>query len=233
MGEILGCGLRLPNASDESGKCSVFVLDGRESVSLAGASKDGTMTLLPPHPVGRLIQPWDKIFFGLQPDAWAGRQAEACADTLQRQRGQPDHRMRRSCLHLTLAGVSLGWAVTDELLARAAEAARTVQCPPFLLELNRVESWRGDPRPLVLTGEDGVIGADALHAALGPALAKAGLAAGWASNFTAHMTLLRDRRKTPMQYVRPIRWWVREFVLIHSHVGQGRHTMLGRWPLIG
>jgi 2'-5' RNA ligase len=191
------------------------------------------MTLLLPYPIGRLIQPWDNVFFGLLPDLLAGRQAEACADGLQRRRGPPDHRVWRRCLHVTLANLSLGGIVTEERLARAAEAAAAVRIPPFLLELNRVESWRGDPRPLVLTGEDGVIGADGLHAALGLALIRAGLADGWASNFTAHMTLLRDRLETPIEHVRPIRWWVREFVLIHSHVGQGRYTILGRWPLIG
>ncbi|HZZ69249.1 MAG TPA: 2'-5' RNA ligase family protein [Phenylobacterium sp.] len=191
------------------------------------------MTRLLPYPIGRLIQPWDNVFFGLLPDLLAGRQAEACADDLQRRRGRPDHRVWRRCLHVTLANLSLDGIVTEERLARATDAAEEVRVPPFLLEFNRIESWRGDPRPLVMTGEDGVIGADGLHAALGLALAKADLASGWASNFTAHMTLLRDRLETPIQHVLPIRWWVREFVLIHSHVGQGRYTILGRWPLIG
>jgi 2'-5' RNA ligase len=179
------------------------------------------------------IAPRDNIYFAIRPDAPAIRRAQTCADGIEATLGRPRYRTPGECLHLTLAGLGPGWAVSREVLSRAELAAAGVRVPPFLLALNRIESWRGDPRPWVMTGEDGLIGFYGLRQALVAALAQAGLGLRWASNVTAHMTLMWDGREAPVRFIPPIRWWVREFVLIQGHVGEGRHTILGRWPLTG
>jgi 2'-5' RNA ligase len=43
--------------------------------------------------------------------------------------------------------------------------------------------------------------------------------------------MLYDGRLVAGQPVEPIRWVVREFVLVHSLLGQTRHEVLGRWAL--
>jgi len=45
--------------------------------------------------------------------------------------------------------------------------------------------------------------------------------------FALKLDALAARRE-----IRPIRWLVRDFLLVRSHVGQGRHDHLGRWPLL-
>ena len=43
--------------------------------------------------------------------------------------------------------------------------------------------------------------------------------------------MLYDDRLVAWQAVEPVRWTVREFVLMHSLLGQHRHVPLARWPL--
>ena len=45
------------------------------------------------------------------------------------------------------------------------------------------------------------------------------------------MTLLRDVVEIAAQTIEPITWTAREFVLVHSLIGQTRHIPLGRWAL--
>jgi 2'-5' RNA ligase len=49
--------------------------------------------------------------------------------------------------------------------------------------------------------------------------------------FTPHLTLLYDKRRLPLQPVQPLRWLVREFVLVRSYLGQTRYQMEGCWAL--
>jgi 2'-5' RNA ligase len=45
------------------------------------------------------------------------------------------------------------------------------------------------------------------------------------------MTLLYTDTFVERQAIAPVRWQVKEFLLIHSFVGEGRQEILGRWPL--
>ncbi|MBS0332601.1 MAG: phosphoesterase, partial [Proteobacteria bacterium] len=100
-------------------------------------------------------------------------------------------------------------------------AADQAAAPGFLIELNRVEGWGGPSRPWVLTGEEGVIGLCRLRERLRWRLAAAGLRARWPANFNPHLTLMRGAPAMAIEYVAPVRWIVREFVLVRSHVGEG------------
>lgn len=177
------------------------------------------------------VGPYDRFFFAALPEGQARDRAWSLADAEQLRVGRPDYRTPRSCLHVSLAMVAVGLPVSAAGLRRAGGAAGRVTMPRFRVSLNRVESFRGAPRPRVLTGEDGVIGLDLLHAELCAALSASGFAVRRVANFNPHMTLMRDRRDTPLRHVAPVAWEVSEFVLVHSHHGQGRYTLLGRWPL--
>ena len=52
-----------------------------------------------------------------------------------------------------------------------------------------------------------------------------------AGSLTPHMTLLYTDQFIEKQPVEPVRWIAREFLLIHSFIGQARQEILGRWPL--
>jgi 2'-5' RNA ligase len=47
------------------------------------------------------------------------------------------------------------------------------------------------------------------------------------------MTLFYDRCSVAEDPIDPIRWMVRDFVLVHSIRGGGRHILPGQWPLRG
>jgi RNA 2',3'-cyclic 3'-phosphodiesterase len=47
------------------------------------------------------------------------------------------------------------------------------------------------------------------------------------------VSLLRDKAEVPKTFVEPISWTAREFVLLDSVLGEGRHEILGRWTLNG
>jgi RNA 2',3'-cyclic 3'-phosphodiesterase len=121
------------------------------------------------------------------------------------------------------------------LIARAIEACGTIPARPFVVSFNRLGSWgRGDgQRPFVLRGDEGVAGAYALHDAIHRVLAEAGLVHPRARHFEPHLTLLRDRMVAAEEVIEPVSWPVREFVLLDSIHGEGRHEVLGRWALGG
>jgi 2'-5' RNA ligase len=151
---------------------------------------------------------------------------------LRRRRGLTGRPPGRDRLHISLNFLGrFSSAPPAALVDGAAEAAAGVSARPFVVALDRVQSWNGDPRPLVMIGDDGVIGVINLHAAIHAALTRAGLAHGPERAITPHLTLLRDQLKTPEEAVDPIRWTVRDFALVHSRAGEGRHHILGRWTL--
>lgn len=179
------------------------------------------------------IAPTDNLFFALLPDRAAQHRAWLKGHALQARYGLPGYRTPFDCLHVSLVPLGPGFAITHDLLDRAmaAASAAATSGAPFLLEFNRAESWNGRPRPRVLTGEDGLIGAHRLQERLCLALGQRGIDRKAAANFRPHLTLMRDHVETPVEFIEPLGWWVREVVLVQSHVGEGRYTILGRWRL--
>lgn len=173
------------------------------------------------------------LYFALRPPAEVAPRLDhllARATTRHGLGGWPVAPARR---HVSLTGLGAFHAVPAQVIERACRAARAVRAPAFRIAFNRLGTWgRGDgPRPIVLHGDDGVIGAEALHCAIHAALAGPGICRGAASPIWPHMTLSRDRVDLPEQVVAPVGWWVREFVLVDSVFGQARHDLLGRFPL--
>lgn len=122
-----------------------------------------------------------------------------------------------------------------DLVAAACEAAGAVLVPQFDVVFDRVMSFdcRRKSQPFVLLAGNDTTSLFALHGALGEAMIKAGLGRWVRMNFTPHMTLLYDRRMVSERSIEPVRWTVRDFVLVHSLVGFGQHDHLARWLLRG
>jgi 2'-5' RNA ligase len=114
----------------------------------------------------------------------------------------------------------------------ACAAAEGVALDAFDARFDRVGSFAGRPgkHPFVLLGAGDTPGLGALHASLGARLAAAGLGRRERA-FVPHVTLLYDARNVTVQPVDPLGWTVREFVLVHSLLGQTRYRVLGRWTL--
>jgi RNA 2',3'-cyclic 3'-phosphodiesterase len=130
-------------------------------------------------------------------------------------------------IHSTIWHVHDDFApLPDELIAALAAGANRVSMPAFRVSFDRVESFIGGP--LVLRGEEGVVGLELLHENL-----KAVLGIKRTRRFVPHVTLLRDKyRLLSSMPIEPIEWTVSEFVLVHSLLGKTTHRVLARFPLI-
>jgi 2'-5' RNA ligase len=144
-----------------------------------------------------------------------------------RHRGLRGRPQPADTLHVSLKGFA------EDDLDRAGEAAARVRRPPFVVAFNRLAVFgRGaDERPLVLRGDEGVLGVDLLRSAVHRELAAVGLARPREGAFEAHLTLLRGRFADHEEPLAPLSWPVREFVLIRSFVGEARHEVVRRFAL--
>lgn len=137
-------------------------------------------------------------------------------------------------LHISLNPLGSFDILDPQVIAQAARAAATVQTAPFVVAMNRVVGWgQAAPYPVVLTGDDGLGGVRMLYEAIHAALAEAGLVRGPARELEPHVTLLRASQRPAPRIIAPVAWRVSEFLLIDSLYGEGRHEVLGRWPLSG
>ena len=113
---------------------------------------------------------------------------------------------------------------------KAQQAAARVRMPAFEVCFDQVGSFSGGRQhPFVLRSEHGADLLHDLHRELARCLQGVGDKPEPA--FTPHLTLLYDKRRLPLQPVQPLRWLVREFVLVRSYLGQTRYQMEGCWAL--
>ena len=168
-----------------------------------------------------------RVFFALWPGAATAAALHARARALHAECG--GRVMRRDTIHLTLA--FLGDVAVSRLAALEA-VAQSVRGERFVLELDRVGSWRGNR---ILWA--GCAQVPAAMPAMAEALAADLRAAGFeleARAFNPHVTLVRNALR-PLQSVEmaPLRWPVASFVLVASErdAGGANYRVLGRWPL--
>ncbi len=171
------------------------------------------------------------LYFALRPDVEAARALCALAS----RRAQAGPPMDPERLHISLYSLGLHRRLPRQAVVAAIQAAGSVRHAPFMLELDRMASWgRGQgPLPVVAWSDDGLCGVHRLHDVLCQALAST---ADWRRRKPAiepHLTLWRAHERTRETFIPPVRWWVRDFALLDSRYGQGRHEVLDRFPLVG
>lgn len=177
----------------------------------------------------------DRLLFLIYPDTVArwpiSRLARRCRDDLNLH-GRP---LETDIFHATLVHLGDFPGLPRDIVARAIQAAATVQMPPFEVSFDRVMSFSHRPgkRPLVLHSGKDVVPLMTFQQALLDTLVGVKLVRPGAAKFKPHVTLLYDRKEVGDRVVDTVGWTVREFVLVHSLVGQTRHVVLARWPLVG
>lgn len=178
-------------------------------------------------------EPRHKLFFAIRPPPDVAGRLFAFAEGLRDQHKLTGWPTPAARLHISLNGLGRFEAPPAGLVAAGREAAAALAWPSFVVALDRLGTWgRGaGKRPLVMWSDEGLIGVHRLHEALHGRLLRAGAARGPARDFNPHLTLLRDAQPVTARPVGPISWRVGELVLLDSLHGEGRHDVLGRWPL--
>lgn len=176
----------------------------------------------PKHRVLLAVIPEDEAQLRIGGEAWR-------LHNQHRLRGRP---LEIGRFHLTLFSLGDHPALPERTIAAAKRAANTVAARSFDICLDRAKTLprRDGAQPLVMLGDEGVHGFERLREQLAVALRGAGLEV---HPGTPKLTLLHDRRTIEETPVKPVRFKVREFVLIDSHPGQTRHAPLARWSLLG
>ncbi len=179
---------------------------------------------------GLAVERLDGLFFSIFPDQAAAVRIANTAEHFRRAYGLTGAPLFTDRFHVTVQGLGNYDSLPRSVVAKAIEAGAAVTSMPFQVAFDRVTSFAGSD-VLVLCGGDGVDGIVMFHHALGVAMRKSGLSAG--SQFTPHITLLYDGCRIEEQFIEPIRWTVRDFVLVHSLRGRTMHIPLERWHLGG
>ena len=177
---------------------------------------------------GLAVQQLDGLFFSIFPDQAAAVRIANAAEHFRRAYGLKGAPLLTDRFHVTVQGLGNYDGLPRSVVAEAIEAGAAATSMPFEVAFDRVTSFAGSDA-LVLCGGDGVDGLVMFHHDLSVALRKSGLSAD--SQFTPHITLLYDGRRIERQFIEPIRWTVRDFVLVHSLRGRTMHIPLERWHL--
>jgi RNA 2',3'-cyclic 3'-phosphodiesterase len=180
-------------------------------------------------------QPRDNLFFGILSPANSAIEISKAADDLRNLYGLNGRLIAQERLHVSLHAVGRFDGLPNFIIERAHEAGELVSTSPFPLMFDRVMSFdiKRDKRPFVLRPGHDLASLFTLHDVLGEAMKRAKIGRYVMSRFVPHMTLLYDRRVVRERPIEPIRMNVRDFVLVHSLVGQSRYIELARWPLRG
>lgn len=174
-----------------------------------------------------------RLFFALLPDERVRRQILRAAETL-----KLEHRPRGSWtsperLHLTLFFLGDYPLLQTDRVELAMNAAAKIGVSAFDVALEHAASFPGKSPPWALRCAEPCAALQAFWRSLGAALNEVGFAFPREASYVPHVTLLRhaDRRLEPTA-IDPIAWPIRDFVLMHSQVGQQRrYSLLHRWPL--
>jgi RNA 2',3'-cyclic 3'-phosphodiesterase len=176
------------------------------------------------------LKPTDRLFFALFPDDDAGERMGRLTQRLceeHRLKGKPPAADR---LHLTLCHLGDFAGLRPDYIDLAVRAAASIVMPPIEVMLDRVTSFeRRRKLPLVLLAGASIPTLESFQRDLAEALRHVGLDMTTEYRFKPHVPLLYDNRAVVEQLVDAIGWTAREFVLVHSLLGQSRHMPLARW----
>lgn len=175
----------------------------------------------------------DRLFFAVFPDAGAAGRIAELARELPITRGVIGQPLATDRFHVSLYHVGDYHGLSEDTVTAARKAASAVVMPCFTVAFNEAASFRGRPgnQPLVLRGDDGVVGLMLLQDTLATAMEKANLGHR-VPHYTPHVTLLYgDRFAAARGIGEPVRWSVHEFVLVHSLLGRSRYVALARFAL--
>ncbi|PFH10729.1 2'-5' RNA ligase [Collimonas sp. PA-H2] len=181
-------------------------------------------------------KPTDRLLFAVLPAKPAATRIEQVTQALRLEHDLHGAAVHTGQLHITLAILGEYLGLPHDVLAAATGAASQIEQTAFRVRFDHVQTFRNKSSvsgnyPIVLCGDEGVIGLETLHQGLAGRLRRFGVK-GIPASMTPHVTLLYEPEPVPSHAVAAVEWTVREFVLLHRHIGQNLpYSILGRWPL--
>ena len=178
--------------------------------------------------------PQQRLFFALRPPPAAVAAIHAVAASLRDTRAIAGRWTNADKYHVTLQFLGTHPGVPPPLVAAALQAGAGLVHAPCEVALDRVWHFHGGRQaPCVLLADAASHAAlQDLYAALGAALRAHDVSIDQRRDYAPHMTLAYGAMHAAAPVaIEPIRWRAREFTLMLSHVGSGRHEQLARWPL--
>jgi 2'-5' RNA ligase len=141
---------------------------------------------------------------------------------------------RHDKLHLSIHAVAEADNLDPILITRAQKAPISLRTAPFTLSFDRLAMLGGDNGKYALVVQTAKANRmlSELAAELHSSCRAMGITASRSKKPTPHVTLAYGPGFPEVRLLdKPIHWIIDEVALIDSHRGQGRHVLLGRWPL--
>jgi 2'-5' RNA ligase len=167
-----------------------------------------------------------RLFFALRPPIVLARQIASAAHWFENGRGV----LAPERLHVTMDILDDLAEPDGDLIQRLLAAGAAVAAAPFEIVFDRVG---GSAKSIALRPSRKNARLDALRAALVRERGAQGIAERNGYAFSAHMTLGYRKGAPFNERIAPVAWPVDGFELIHSHLGQTRYDVLGRWTVAG
>lgn len=172
--------------------------------------------------------PRHRAFLALKPDDPAAERISEVTLRLMHENGLAGRPLKPKNLHISLPLIWEGAEFPADLAQTVSARIQTVRLPPIEIILDMAMSFRQPKRHILVLGATRSV-ANIYNLNRHLVFAMGSRARKIA--FTPHMTLLYTNKPVDKQPVEPVRWMAREFVLVHSFVGLGRHETVARWPL--
>lgn len=168
-----------------------------------------------------------RLYFAFRPDDAASDAAIRILSDLRRH-GATGKAIRRENLHVSLFPLWQGNEISPDTIEVASGLVQAIDGRPFLFNFDLLTSFpqRNGYCAVLASSHDPfeLYNLQRKFVSRFEGMVRAG-------SLTPHMTLLYTDMFVERQAIAPVRWQAREFLLIHSHVGQARQEIVGRWPL--
>ena len=176
--------------------------------------------------------PATNLLFALMayPTHEAALAAQDRGSTYQADKGRGGNLFPTDRMHVTLGKFEVKERV-ENFVERVSRAITSLKLTSFEIVFDQIGGFSSGN--VVLQGQEGLEPLRALQAALRGALAWEKLEKGLPRTYTPHMTVIYGQPGEEVAAIKPVRWIVREIVLVISHQGESRHEILVRFPLIG
>ena len=179
--------------------------------------------------------PQDCLFFAVTPTAAIAARIAERADRWLRRQDVRGLLRPPGLLHISMNGIGIYRGLPKRVVHAAIEAGSRVEMAPFEVTFDRVMSFKSRSRsPFVLCAAVDPSGLLNLRSTIGATMQSVGFRDTGRASFKPHVTMMyTDDMMDQARVDEPIRWTVRDFVLVHSLQGRGRHVHCRRWPLRG